>query len=99
MMNIYKFDCKSNNSPAYSCNHPNDNSGNYYRALDVDRLKEELLAISDPPFLTRISLLLVPIPAPDPICITPFPTKGGQSIGGAKHAEYSTVIVELSMST
>jgi len=42
-MEVYKFDCKSNNSPAYSCNRPNDNSGNYYRAKDVERLKAELL--------------------------------------------------------
>lgn len=42
-MDVFKFDCKGNNAPAYSCNRPNDNSGNYYRVSDVERLKESLL--------------------------------------------------------
>lgn len=42
-MKVYTFDCKSNNAPAYSCNHPNDNSGNYYKSCDIDQLKIELL--------------------------------------------------------
>lgn len=42
-MDVYKFDCKSNNAPAYSCNKPNDNSGNYYKVSDIEILKVELL--------------------------------------------------------
>lgn len=40
---IYKFDCRGHNAPAYGCNKPNDNSGNYYKVSDIERLKKELL--------------------------------------------------------
>ena len=31
-MEIIKFDCHGHNAPAYSCNKPGDNSGEYVRA-------------------------------------------------------------------
>ena len=37
-MKLFKFDCTTNNAPAYICSEPNDNSGHYYRAEDVDEL-------------------------------------------------------------
>ena len=39
-LEIIKFDCRGNNSPAYSCNKPGDNSGYYVRALMVAKLDE-----------------------------------------------------------
>ena len=34
-MQIYKFDCNGHNAPAYGCNKPGDNSGEYVRVDDV----------------------------------------------------------------
>ena len=43
MLKIIKFDSKGNNAPAYSCSEPYDQSGNYYKASDVEALKSELI--------------------------------------------------------
>ena len=34
-MDVIKFDCNSHNAPAYSCNKPGDNSGEYIRFEDA----------------------------------------------------------------
>lgn len=59
-METIKFDCKSNNAPAYSCNRPGDNSGEYVSAniafamrdLIID-LQATLRAINPKPMLER----------------------------------------------
>ena len=35
-MDKVSFDCNGNNAPAYSCDKPGDNSGEYYRCSDVE---------------------------------------------------------------
>jgi len=45
MSKIYRFDCNGGNSPAYGCDKPGDNSGQYYQAEDVvlmERMISEL---------------------------------------------------------
>jgi len=44
-MKIYKFDCNGHNSPAYGCDKPSDNSGEYYRAEDVAGLNHQILQL------------------------------------------------------
>ena len=44
-MELFEFDCNSNNAPAYSCNHPNDNSGFYFRAEEVEPIIHALRRI------------------------------------------------------
>lgn len=34
-MQIYKFDCNGHNAPAYGCDKPGDNSGEYVRLDEV----------------------------------------------------------------
>ena len=34
-MQIYKFDCNGHNAPAYGCNKPGDNSGEYVKVDDL----------------------------------------------------------------
>ena len=34
-MDIIRFDCHGNNAPAYSCNKPGDNTGDYIRLEDA----------------------------------------------------------------
>ena len=59
-METIKFDCNSNNSPAYSCNKPGDNSGEYVpydvasamRSLIID-LQGSLRAINTEPILKQ----------------------------------------------
>lgn len=41
-----KFDCKGHNAPAYSCDKPGDNSGEYIQATDVDELLDDLQGVS-----------------------------------------------------
>ncbi len=41
-MKKIKFDCNTNNAPAYSCSEPNDNSGYYYQSTDVDELLKKI---------------------------------------------------------
>ena len=41
-METVKFDCKSNNAPAYSCNRPGDNSGEYVH-IDVANAMRSLI--------------------------------------------------------
>lgn len=40
---MYKFDCNTHCAPAYTCNIPNDNSGEYYKKEDVDEFIKKLL--------------------------------------------------------
>ena len=59
-METIKFDCKANNAPAYSCNKPGDNSGEYVgaelafamRDLIID-LQATLRAINPKPMLEQ----------------------------------------------
>lgn len=39
---IFKFDCNGHNAPAYGCNKPGDNSGEYVRLADFERIKAQL---------------------------------------------------------
>ncbi len=41
-LKVYNFDCNGWNSPAYSCNYPDDNSGQYYKKEDIDRILYEM---------------------------------------------------------
>ena len=41
-MEIFKFDSKGNNAPAYSCNRPGDNSGEYV-PLETARIMRNLI--------------------------------------------------------
>ena len=41
-MEIFKFDSKGNNAPAYSCNRPGDNSGEYV-SLETARIMRNLI--------------------------------------------------------
>ena len=38
-MEIVRFDCSSNNSPAYSCNKPGNQSGEYVRKEVADAMR------------------------------------------------------------
>ena len=46
-MKRIKFDCHGNNAPAYSCSESGDWSGDYYRAEDIDNLKDNRAATDD----------------------------------------------------
>jgi len=45
-MKLYRF-FQGNNAPAYSCDHPNDNSGYYYPKDEVDKKIKELMQAID----------------------------------------------------
>lgn len=47
MAEAVKFDCNGNNAPAYSCNKPGDNSGEYVKAEDYATLQHELAICMD----------------------------------------------------
>ena len=63
-MEAIKFDCKGNNSPAYSCDKPGDNSGEYVtieianamRSLIID-LHGSLRAINTKPMIDQATEL------------------------------------------
>jgi len=41
-LKTFKFDCNGNNAPAYGCDQPGDNSGEYFKAEDVRPLLGEV---------------------------------------------------------
>ena len=47
MTDIYKFNANGRNAPAYGCNKPGDNSGEYVRLEDLERLRAELDATNE----------------------------------------------------
>ena len=54
-MDKYKFDCNSNNAPAYSCNKPDDNSGEYYKAQEVVNMVQAIrCAVNYPNYAEKI---------------------------------------------
>lgn len=38
---VFRFHCHGHNAPAYSCNRPDDNSGEYVRLSDYEALQAE----------------------------------------------------------
>lgn len=44
---VFRFHCHGQSAPAYSCNKPADNSGEYVRLSDYERLQAELESLKE----------------------------------------------------